>query len=72
MHDSIVNQTAVVGDTSTSPEPPARARGAEKASGFYVVRTLDNEQSPPPSSGNVLDGRRGYGWRWAVWRKRAV
>lgn len=50
MHDSIVNQTAVVGDTSVTPEPPARARGAEKASGFYVVRALDEEPAALPSN----------------------
>ena len=47
MHDAIVKQTDVAGDTSVSPEPPTRARGAEKASGFYVVRAMDDMGSLP-------------------------
>jgi hypothetical protein len=57
MHDATVKQTDVAGDTSVSPEPPTRGRGADKASGFYVVRAMDDERLPPI-------GRRGTSRSW--------
>jgi hypothetical protein len=47
MHDTTVKQTDVAGDSSVSPQPPTRVRGAEMASGFYVVRSTDDECLPP-------------------------
>jgi hypothetical protein len=47
MHDTTAIRTDIAGDTGISPEPPIREREVVKASGLYVVRSLDDERLPP-------------------------
>ena len=48
MNDITTIRTDAVGDTKVSPEPPTASRGADRASGLYVVRAMDEERLPPP------------------------
>ena len=48
MNDITAIRTDVVGDTKVSPEPSTSSRGADRASGLYVVRAMDEERLPPP------------------------
>ena len=47
MNDITAIRTDVVGDTKASPESSASSRGADRASGLYVVRSMDEEWLPP-------------------------
>jgi hypothetical protein len=57
MHDTTAMQVDVVGDTKALLEAPSCGRGAERASGLYVVGALDDEQLPPSA-------RRGASSSW--------
>lgn len=57
MHDTTAMQTDIVGDTGVSPEAPSCGRGADKASGLYVIRSMDDERLPPSA-------RRGASRSW--------
>ena len=57
MHDTTAMQIDVVGDTKVSSEAPTCDRGAERASGLYVVGALDDERLPPSA-------RRGASRSW--------
>jgi hypothetical protein len=48
MNDITAIRTDVVSDTKVSPEPPTSSLGADRASGLYVVRSMDEERLPPP------------------------
>ena len=48
MNDITAIRTDVVGDTKASPEPSTGGRRADRASGLYVVRSMDEERLPPP------------------------
>jgi hypothetical protein len=47
MNDITAIRTDVVGDTKVSPEPPTGSRAADRASGLYVVRSMDEGRLPP-------------------------
>lgn len=46
MNDISAIRADVVGDIKVSPEPPTGSRGADRASGLYVVRLMDEERLP--------------------------
>jgi hypothetical protein len=57
MNDITAIRTDAVGDAKASPEPPTSRRRADRASGLYVVRSMDEERLPPPV-------RRGESCSW--------
>jgi hypothetical protein len=48
MNDITAIRTDVAGDAKVSPELPTGSRGADRASGLYVVRSMDEERLLPP------------------------